>query len=219
MVGPRILRRFCSVTLTALVLCASSGAFAQDSVPATPQAAATPDPDAAARAHFARGRAAYEHGDFAVALDAFQAAYAASQHPKLLYNLGLAEQRLGNASGAVEAFESYLAWGQGDREEEVRGRLAALRDLAKQQPPPSAPGPAETAAAAPPEPSPPPAAPVDSAPPSRSRRVWWIAGGVALAAALVVGVAVPLSQRDRTTLEEPETNTGLTIRALRWGAP
>lgn len=86
-----------------------------------------------ARARFLEGRAAYDARDYVRAYEQFQASYSMSKQPKLLYNLGLSAQKLGKLSEAVQYFESYLAWGEGDRSEEVRGRLAALRDMVAQQ--------------------------------------------------------------------------------------
>jgi hypothetical protein len=205
--------------MASALACAASvffpaGARTQDSAQAPASEQETP-----ARNHFARGRAAYERGDFKVALDAFQAAYANTQHPKLLYNVGLASQKLGLVTEAVTAFESYLAWGEGDRAEEVRGRLAALRDLANRDAAfaaASVPTPAVVAAAQESAPATAPT-PIHQAPErseARSRK-WWpwmIAGGVA--AAVAVAIAVPLARKDGATAEPISPNTGLTIDAL-----
>jgi tetratricopeptide (TPR) repeat protein len=176
-----------------------------------------------ARARFLEGRAAYERGEYARAYVDWQESYEISQRPELLYNVGLAAQKMGNARAALEAFEGYLTWGRGEREAEVRGRMEALRDMQARQAAPAkaepaaAPTPAAVAVAAQlPEPVRAPA-PAAREAPKRSSRGWWIAAGVVLAAAAIaVGVAVPLAQRDSKPENVPEPNTGLTISALRW---
>jgi tetratricopeptide (TPR) repeat protein len=180
-----------------------------------------------ARTLFVGAREAYERGDYASAYADFQLSYDLSQRPELLYNVGLAAQKLGRGDEALAAFEGYLAWGKGERAEEVRGRVAALRDLAAHQPSPAqvavAPAPRQTEAwvapvavaraAEPAVPAPAPE-PVER---RGSARAWWIATGVVLvAAAIAVGVAVPLSKRDTKPDSAPEPNTGLTIKALSW---
>lgn len=198
--------------------------LAQDSTATT-----TAEREAAARQHFARGRAAYEQGKFDVALDAWQASYAITQHPKLLYNIGLASQKLGHVTEAIEAFENYLAWGEGDREEEVRGRLAALRDLANRdatfagaQPaaePARVPPPEAVAHAAIRSPEPDLAPAVPQSPRESPPRRWWpyaVAGGVA--AVIAVAIAVPLARRDTGDPDVVMPNTGLTVEAL-WSGP
>lgn len=61
-----------------------------------------------ARGLFTAGRAAYDDGRYAEALEHFEAAYEKSPRPELLFNIGLAAQRAGRFERAVEAFEGYL---------------------------------------------------------------------------------------------------------------
>jgi tetratricopeptide (TPR) repeat protein len=61
-----------------------------------------------ARGLFTAGRAAYDDGRYAEALEHFDAAYERSPRPELLFNIGLAAQRSGAFERAVEAFEGYL---------------------------------------------------------------------------------------------------------------
>ena len=214
------MQRMAALAVGTLLVFGSSVAAGQSVATPSTTLPTSSDSDAPARARFARGRDAYEHGDFAVALDAFQAAYALSQNPKLLYNVGLASQKLGLVTEAVAAFEGYLAWGQGDRGEEVRGRVAALRDMAHHDAAfapadtRSAPTPAETAAAAPEAKPAPPSAPAERE--ARPRRKWWpyalAAGVIAIAA---VAVAVPLAHKDGHEPRATIPNTGLVIDALR----
>ncbi len=185
---------------------------------ASASAQSTPSEDLA-KARFLEGRAAYERGDYARAYVNWQESHELSQRPELLYNVGLAAQKMGNARAALEAFEGYLTWGRGEREAEVRGRIEALRDMqARQGPAPKAepapaPAPAAVAAAAQQaEPARPPVPQREA--PKRSSKGWWIAAGVVLAAGVAVAIAVPLAQRDNKPENMP--NTGLTVDALRW---
>jgi hypothetical protein len=199
--------RFLLAMALALV---SGGVCAQE------PAAIASERDASARQHFAHGREAYDRGDFQTALESFQGAYGISQHPKLLYNVGLASQKLGLVTDAIAAYESYLAWGQGDRAEEVRGRVAALRDLAERDAAFAAqPAPAPSVVIAVEQPAPPPARaqPVE-APRARRRWPWAVAGAVV--AAVAVAISVPLARKDE---DQPSIspNTGEVFDALRWG--
>jgi len=65
--------------------------------------------DVAAREQFEAGRIAYEGGDYEAALGHFEAAYKRSGRPRLLYNIGLAADRVRENERALEAFRAYLA--------------------------------------------------------------------------------------------------------------
>jgi hypothetical protein len=67
------------------------------------------DARATARMHFQNGVEAVSRGDLEVAVDHFDAAYALSPEPVVLYNLGLTHSALGHPVEAVKAFEQYLA--------------------------------------------------------------------------------------------------------------
>ncbi len=76
--------------------------------------AATPapgisQPKTQAQALLTEGTALYEHGDFAGALDRFQAAYKIYPSPKLQFNIAQADRDLGRPVEAIEAFEQFLA--------------------------------------------------------------------------------------------------------------
>jgi hypothetical protein len=72
------------------------------------------DPDANAQAKakaqnlLTEGSALYEKGDYAEALEKFQAAFTAYDSPKLLFNIGQANRDLGRPVEALEAFEQFL---------------------------------------------------------------------------------------------------------------
>ncbi len=64
-----------------------------------------------ARAHYERGIALYDEGQFVAALAEFEAAYTQSRRAPILYNVGQIHARLGRAVEAVDALERYLAEG------------------------------------------------------------------------------------------------------------
>jgi tetratricopeptide (TPR) repeat protein len=82
--------------LVLLCSCLSSVALAQ-----TPA-------ETAAREHFAAGEAAYNRGDYATALRAWQQAYASDPRPRIQYNMYQAHERLGDLTAAAEALQRYL---------------------------------------------------------------------------------------------------------------
>jgi hypothetical protein len=65
--------------------------------------------DAAARAHYERGVALYDEGQFTGALAEFEAAYDASHRASILFNIGQIHARLGRAVDAVASLERYLS--------------------------------------------------------------------------------------------------------------
>jgi hypothetical protein len=77
--------------------------------PAQAEASAAVRAEAEARGAFARGKQAYDAGEFDTAAQAFQEAYALSKRPGLLYNLYLAYRDANRQADAAEALRSYLA--------------------------------------------------------------------------------------------------------------
>ena len=69
------------------------------------------DPQAKAQAQslLTEGSALYEKGDYAGALEKFNAAYAAYPSPKLMFNIGQTDRDLSRPVEALEAFEKFLA--------------------------------------------------------------------------------------------------------------
>ncbi len=78
------------------------------------------------------GKARYADEDFAGALDFFEQAYAVSPKPKLLFNMGLVCERLGELEKAVDYYEEFVGAG-GDIPLELRARgqerLEVLRPI------------------------------------------------------------------------------------------
>jgi len=96
---------------------------------ATPVSAQPIADDAAAREYFKAGRAAFDQADYENALTYFRHAYRTSGRGALLYNIGVAADRLQRDQEALEAFEQYLdRTKKPTRESEVRIRIEALRD-------------------------------------------------------------------------------------------
>ena len=90
-----------------------------------------PQAKAKAQAMLTVGSGLYERGDYAGALEKFNAAYAAYPSPKLMFNIGQANRDLSRPVEALEAFEKFLA-GSLDASPETtadaRKSLAELRD-------------------------------------------------------------------------------------------
>jgi tetratricopeptide (TPR) repeat protein len=81
-----------------------------------------------ARTLFQRGQAAYETGDYAAAIEAWDQAYALDPRPLLQYNLAQAHERLGDLPQAVAAYRRFLenAPPDGPNVPTARARLASL---------------------------------------------------------------------------------------------
>src|SRR5512140_3382498 len=65
---------------------------------------------AKARGLLSEGSAIYKKGDYAGALEKFEAAYAAYPSPKLWFNIGQVNRDLGRPVESLEAFEKFLAF-------------------------------------------------------------------------------------------------------------
>ncbi len=91
-----------------------------------------PGTEGDARASFARAVSLYADGDHEAALVEFQRAYALSQNPNLLYNLGAVYEALGRFVEARDALEAYRTQGArpqvAARGAELTARLAQLRE-------------------------------------------------------------------------------------------
>ncbi len=96
--------------------------------PAAPTADdAPPSDDQIGRAEFLRGRHAYDGGDYATALDAFQRALDLTGRVALYYNVGLAHDRLRHDDEALAAYRRFLAEvAEAPERAQVEGRVAAL---------------------------------------------------------------------------------------------
>lgn len=102
------------IAAVALLACASAPAAAQD--------------DTEAREVFELGRTAFNDGRFEEALDHFRRSYELSGKAELLFNIGVAADRLRLNQDALRAFESYLeGLPEAPNRAEVEGRIRVLR--------------------------------------------------------------------------------------------
>lgn len=58
---------------------------------------------------FDAGQHAYDGGDYALAIDRWEAAYQLSKEPGLLFNLGQAHRRAGNCARALSSYRQFVA--------------------------------------------------------------------------------------------------------------
>jgi tetratricopeptide (TPR) repeat protein len=121
--------------------------------PTTPDPAkpdATPQPSQeevdAARHHFESGVDFFQRGNYAAARAEFEASYALTKYPQLLFNLGKTAEKLNQTADAIRYLESYLSSNPSATDTtEVRAKLADLRQRADAPaaplttPPPAAP--------------------------------------------------------------------------------
>jgi tetratricopeptide (TPR) repeat protein len=93
-------------------------------------ARADDDPRAAAGDHYARGIELAQQGLYEAALEQFDAAYTASPHFAVLYNIGQAQMALGRPLEAIEALSKYLRDGADQvplsRREQVQAQIGLL---------------------------------------------------------------------------------------------
>lgn len=76
---------------------------------AAPAPSEAPDGSDAARDHFRRGEAAYQKGNYPLAIEEWESAYAADPRPRIQYNIYQAHERLGALGQAAEALQRYLS--------------------------------------------------------------------------------------------------------------
>jgi hypothetical protein len=78
-----------------------------------------------AREEFERGSVLFAAGDYAAALEKFQAAYDLHPHHKIKYNLGLCHMKLGQRAKAMQALEDYVI-GEGDAIDQERAHEISI---------------------------------------------------------------------------------------------
>jgi hypothetical protein len=101
---------------------------AEGTAQAEPQAA-TGSPQDSARDHFKRGEAAYEKGNYTLAVSEWQAAYASDPRPRIQYNVYQALERLGQLPEAADALQRYLSTADPDDPyySDATARMSALQ--------------------------------------------------------------------------------------------
>lgn len=117
---------------------ASSSARAEDEAQPAEEPEEAEDPDREAKALFVAGQVAFDGGRYERALTHFRAAYAASQRPELLYNIGLAADRAhhpAEAEAALRAFVEFLPEHPHRLAAEIR--IEALRKALQAKKPPT----------------------------------------------------------------------------------
>ena len=90
---------------------------------------ANPQAKARAQVLLTEGSALYEKGDYAAALEKFNAAYAAYPSPKLMFNIGQADRDLSRPVEALEAFEKFLASNTGASPETIADASKSVAEL------------------------------------------------------------------------------------------
>jgi len=129
----RAARRQNTVRIRAWILAA---AVASIGVGAGSRAMAQTRPDAAtrtrARENFQSGVAAYQRGDYQVALEAFSTAYRLAPHPMVRANIANCYAQLHRPIEAVEWFEHFLAEATGAPETQRAEVTAHIRELRQQ---------------------------------------------------------------------------------------
>jgi tetratricopeptide (TPR) repeat protein len=143
-----------------------------------------------ARQHYGAAQKLFDHAHWAEALAEYQASYALSKFPAILYKIALCQDQLEQRAAAIESYQKYLdADPASDRRTAVEARIARLRELTTPGEPP----------AAAPAPAPAPAV-VASAPPvekpTPAYKKWWVwtlvgvgAAGVGLGVGLGLGLS------------------------------
>lgn len=117
--------------------------------PTSPATGETPKPDAgpqpspeeveAAKRHFESGAEFFQRGNYTAARLEFEASYALTKYPQLLFNLGKTAEKLNQVPEAIRYLEQYLASNPSEADaNEVRAKLAALRQLPGASSPPAA---------------------------------------------------------------------------------
>ncbi len=110
-----------TLMLLLVVLCGSR-AIADEAAP--------PVPPPEAKQAFSDGKAAYERGDYELALQQFQRAVLIAPAPSLYYNIGMAYERLQRFEDSALAFERYLQIVEAPQTDDERTFQAQLRERA-----------------------------------------------------------------------------------------
>jgi len=181
-------------------------------------AIAAGEADSDARAIYVAGRVAFDAGRYDEALARFEEAYDRSGRAELLYNIGMAADRLRRDETALAAFEGYLSQVEdADNRVSVENRVRALREILADRED-TVPSPQETAAATPVE-SEAEAEPFESEPADDDGgsvlTSWWLwtIVGVVVVGGVVAGVAVAASSGDTTQAAMPG-DFGVVVMAL-----
>jgi tetratricopeptide (TPR) repeat protein len=174
-------------------------------------AAAAAADERSARIHFRLGQEHFKVGDYEGALREFEAGYRDTPQPLFLYNIALAERRLGLLDKALASYRQFLEAAPNARERaEVERRIIdiewALANQPRPEPPAPSPSPTPEPQVVVTPPPPPPAPPPDRRPRALLGAGLGVAGlGVALVAA--GGGLYALAVSDNDALSSPPRGT------------
>ena len=207
---------FFAITASSLTMHAATGqtasAQADVDVQVVPNIEGGSSQDDEARSLFLAGQTAFEAGRYEAALGHFRAALELSQRPQLLYNIGLAADRLRHDQEALTAFESFLQQvPESPLRAQVEARAEILRRAIEQQISPEEVAAAEERAAR--EGASQALAQREHDRPGVARRWWfWTLNGVAVAG--VATAVIVASSGDKRQAPLPG-DQGVVICALR----
>jgi tetratricopeptide (TPR) repeat protein len=176
-----------------------------------PAAHAQSDGSARAKELYANGKRLFEEEQYSKALLAWEEAHKLSERPLLLFNIALAQEKLGQLEMAIENLYTYRAFAPAEEQDmlvekiaDLKAALAAALALAT----------AQAAAAKESEPAPAPApAPAPVASPEQSRAplfISWTATGVAVASGITFGLMAQ-SQRGQINNDLCDDLAGTTL--------
>jgi len=108
-----------------------AAAPAEGAPPPAAPAEAAPTQNEIARDHFRRGEAAYQKGNYPLAIEEWTTAYNADPRPRIQYNIYQAHERLGKLGEAAEALQRYLSSADPDDPyyADATARMASLQQL------------------------------------------------------------------------------------------
>lgn len=84
--------------------------------------------EARAKELFDNGSILYDEGRYEEAVSAFEAAYALSKKPLLLYNMASALERMGRWDEALEALNGYRAFATADERDTIERRIRSIEE-------------------------------------------------------------------------------------------
>ncbi|MEO0603555.1 MAG: tetratricopeptide repeat protein, partial [Myxococcota bacterium] len=197
-----------------IVVLMSTLGHAQDPPPPAEPAPETPDDLAEARRLYSRGEQWYEEGQYDLAIEAFEKAYAISEAPAILFNIANAQERGGLLQEAIDTLERYRLDAPDSEIPTIRRRILSLESRIQSQTtqPPPMPEPEVVT----PSPAPPTAPPV--VPPSPEadlvprRPRWGLVAAGATTAAVFGGVAVGTFAASRTAIDQNDRDGYATLR-------
>ena len=162
----------------------------------------------------------YKRGELEIAVALLRQAYALYPQPNLLYNLGRSLEKLGDAKGAIDAYEQYLAAAKSvaDRDA-IEHKIAALKaTLAPEpvpqpaEPPVHSPTPVPSAPSSPPS-TPPPSSHVVVSGEVHPSALPWLTLGAAVALGGTGGAFGYLaSQRHDSAVASPVGTTAASLQ-------